>query len=205
MCTSLFCRVEIINYISTGLIPDAILAGMAAVKGIKSFKAARLTKTEATVTVKNGVETVEDLGEVGAVAKVGSTVEGVVADKVDDVVGSVVKGNGANVSIDNQGFDTTRINIAKGPTRFSPSKNADQFTITVDELKSILGKKEIIKIPGVPSTVSGQYTRIVNVGETVGNIKPSLPEIGGKLTTWITIITDIKGNLITTYPSPAPN
>ena len=78
------------------LIPDAILAGMAAVKGIKSFKAARLTKTEATVTVKNGVETVEDLGEVGAVAKVGSTVEGVVADKVDDVVRSVVKGeNGA--------------------------------------------------------------------------------------------------------------
>ena len=48
------------------LIPDAILAGMAAVKGIKSFKAARLTKTETTVTVKNGVETVEDLGENGA-------------------------------------------------------------------------------------------------------------------------------------------
>jgi len=73
------------------LIPDAILAGMAAVKGIKSFKAARLAKTETTATIKNSVETVEDLGEVGAVAKVGSTVEGVVADKVDDVVRSVVK------------------------------------------------------------------------------------------------------------------
>lgn len=107
-------------------------------------------------------------------------------------------------SADNKGFDTTRINLANGPTRFSPSKNAGmqhvldrhfspgknagQFTITVEKLKSILSRKDIIKTPGTPSTVSGQYTRIVNVGEVVGTIKPSIPEVGGKATTWITII-----------------
>lgn len=118
------------------------------------------------------------------------------------------------------GFDTTRINIAKGPTRFSPSKNAGlqhvinrhfspgrnagQFTISVDKLKSILKRKDIINTLGVPSTTSGQYTRIVNVGEVVGIIKPSIPKVGGKPTKWLTIITDVKGNLITTYPCPAP-
>ena len=120
----------------------------------------------------------------------------------------------------NHGFNTTRINIANGPTRFGPSKkaglqhvidrhfspgkNAVQFTISIDELKEILGRKDIIKTPGNPSATTGQYTRIVDVGEVVGTIKPSLPEVGGQPTTWMTIITDIKGNLITTYPCPAP-
>jgi len=45
----------------------------------------------------------------------------------------------------------------------------------------------------------------VNVGEIVGTIKPSIPEVGGQTTSWIAIYTDVKGNLITTYPVPAPN
>ena len=125
-----------------------------------------------------------------------------------------------SIAPSNQKFDTTRINIANGPTRFSPSKNAGlqhvidrhfspgknagQFTISVDKLKSILGRKDIINSLGIPSTTSGQYTRIVDVGEVVGTIKPSIPNVGGNPTTWITIITDVKGNLITTYPCPAP-
>ncbi len=85
-----------------------------------------------------------------------------------------------------------------------PGENAGQFTISIDELKEILGRKDIIKTPGNPSTTTGQYTPIVDVGEVVGTIKPSIPEVGGQPTTWMTIITDIKGNLITTYPCPAP-
>lgn len=71
-------------------------------------------------------------------------------------------------------------------------------------MKSILKRKDIINTLGVPSTTSGQYTRIVNAGEVVGTIKPSIPKVGGKPTKWLTIITDVKGNLITTYPCPAP-
>lgn len=81
---------------------------------------------------------------------------------------------------------------------------AGQFTISIDELKEILGRKDIIKTQETLSTTTGQYTRIVDVGEVVGTIKPSIPEVGGKPTTWMMIITDIKGNLITTYPCPAP-
>ncbi|MBQ8260755.1 MAG: hypothetical protein IJZ00_00535, partial [Lachnospiraceae bacterium] len=130
-------------------------------------------------------------------------------------------GTGTNATSSvNHGFDTTRINIAKGPTRFSPSRNAGlqhvidrhfspgrnagQFTISTDDLVNILGRRDVINTPGVPSTTSGQYIRIVDVGEIVGTIKPSIPGIGGQSTTWITIITDIRGNLITTYPCPAP-
>ena len=118
------------------------------------------------------------------------------------------------------GIVESRINIANGSTRFSPSnkaglehvldrhfnlgKNAGQFTISVDELKSILGNKDIIKSPVTVLETSGQYSRTVNVGEVVGTIKPSIPEVGGKPTTWMEIITDSKGNLITTYPCPAP-
>ena len=118
------------------------------------------------------------------------------------------------------GIVESRINITNAPTRFSPSnkvglehvldrhfnpgKNAGQFTISVDELKSILGNKDIIKSPVKVLETSSQYSRTVNVGEVVGTIKPSIPEVGWKPTTWMEIITDSKGNLITTYPCPAP-
>ena len=94
--------------------------------------------------------------------------------------------------------------VTFGKKHFSSGRNAGQFTISVDKLKSILKRKDIINTLGVPSTTSGQYTRIVNAGEVVGTIKPSIPKVGGKPTKWLTIITDVKGNLITTYPCLAP-
>ena len=87
---------------------------------------------------------------------------------------------------------------------FTPGRNAGQFTISVEEFKKLLGRKDVIDTIGTASERSGQYTRIVNIGENIGTIKPSIPNLGGKPTTWITVITDIKGNLITAYPSPAP-
>ena len=47
----------------------------------------------------------------------------------------------------------------------------------------------------------GQYVRIVDTGKIIGN---SALKYGGKETTWIKIFTDKAGNLITTYPVPAP-
>ena len=48
----------------------------------------------------------------------------------------------------------------------------------------------------------GQYLRIVDTGQVVGN---TALKFGGEETTWIEVITDKAGNLITTYPIPAPN
>lgn len=47
----------------------------------------------------------------------------------------------------------------------------------------------------------GQYKRIVDTGEIVGN---TALKYGGTPTTWIEVITDRAGNLITTYPVPKP-
>jgi len=55
--------------------------------------------------------------------------------------------------------------------------------------------------PDPSSIPAAQFVRVVNVGEVIG--WTSLNH-GGVPTTWIKIITDSKGNLITTYPVPAP-
>lgn len=47
----------------------------------------------------------------------------------------------------------------------------------------------------------GQYIRVVDVGQIVGN---TALKYGGGETTWIKIFTDKAGILITTYPVPAP-
>ncbi|MBF2674335.1 LXG domain-containing protein [Listeria marthii] len=117
------------------------------------------------------------------------------------------------------GIAQSRINIANGPTRFSssdnagfnhivdrhfnPNRNAGQFTISQDKLKNILSSKETVEIE-VKEIPGNQFERIINIGETAGTIKPSIPENGGKPTNYIRILTDKAGNLITAYPIPKP-
>ncbi|EAD8958751.1 LXG domain-containing protein [Listeria monocytogenes] len=117
------------------------------------------------------------------------------------------------------GISQSRINIANGPTRFSssdnagfnhivdrhfnPNRNAGQFTISQDKLKNILSSKETVEIE-VKEIPGNQFERIINIGETAGTIKPSIPENGGKPTNYIRILTDKAGNLITAYPIPKP-
>ena len=40
--------------------------------------------------------------------------------------------------------------------------------------------------------------------KTVGTVKPSIPDVKGTETTWIQVITDKNGSLVTTYPVSAP-
>ncbi|EAV9821378.1 hypothetical protein FFC86_13770 [Listeria monocytogenes] len=117
------------------------------------------------------------------------------------------------------GIAQSRINIANGPTRFSssdnagfnhivdrhfnPNRNAGQFTISQDKLKNILSSKETVEIE-VKEIPGNQFERIINISETAGTIKPSIPENGGKPTNYIRILTDKAGNLITAYPIPKP-
>ncbi|MDN4068384.1 hypothetical protein QYF50_10830 [Paenibacillus vini] len=136
-----------------------------------------------------------------------------------------------NKSIEGTGNVTTglgtvqsRINIANGRTRFTPLRDTGEpvsagfdhileghfnrplansrsiFSIAPDKLKEILQSSDVVKST-VTDIGGGQFTRTVNVGEVVGN---SALKYGGGETTWIKIFTDKAGNLITTYPVPAP-
>lgn len=123
-----------------------------------------------------------------------------------------------------KGVNTSRINIAKGTTRFTPLRNSGKpisagwkhtveghfnreigpnrsvFSITKEEVSTLLQSKTVTSA-SVTDLGGGQYQRIVNTGTTVGNA--SLNQ-GGNTTTWIKVLTDYKGNLITTYPVAAP-
>ncbi|WP_234404385.1 hypothetical protein [Listeria grayi] len=131
----------------------------------------------------------------------------------------VKKVSGVNIAKPNAGVVQSRINVANGPTRFSssgnagfnhvldrhfnPNRNAGQFTISQDKLKNILSSKNTVSIP-VKEIPGNQFERIVDIGETAGTIKPSIPDVGGTPTNYIRVITDKAGNLITTYPIPRP-
>ena len=121
------------------------------------------------------------------------------------------------------GSAQSRINIANGRTRFTPmrqgsntpvsagfqhvvdghfyrqpAKSRSVFTITEEELKTILQRKDVVHSP-VTLVDSGMYVRNVDTGLIVG--KTSL-KYGGNDTSWIKIFTDRAGNLITTFPIP---
>ena len=114
----------------------------------------------------------------------------------------------------------SRINVANGKTRFTPGQPVsagfdhvlDQhfnrplansrsiFSIEPDRLKNILQSQNSVSAP-VTAIPGGQYVRVIDTGEVVGN---TALKFGGNETTWIQVFTDQSGNLITTYPIPAP-
>ena len=105
---------------------------------------------QGTPITKAECEAIQELGE-AAGKKMGDV--GPWYSKVGD---EIVEGGSNSANLVKHRFITSRINIANGPTRFSPSKkaglqhvidrhfspgkNAGQFTISVDELKEILKK-----------------------------------------------------------------
>ncbi|GAB6087300.1 contractile injection system protein, VgrG/Pvc8 family [Alkaliphilus crotonatoxidans] len=122
------------------------------------------------------------------------------------------------------GVVQSRINIANGQTRFTPLRETGKpvsagfdhvrdghfnrplansrsiFTIKAENLKEILQRQDVVRSQ-VTVIEGGQYVRVVDVGQIVGN---TALKYGGGETTWIKIFTDKAGNLITTYPVPAP-
>ncbi len=123
------------------------------------------------------------------------------------------------------GIVQSRINIPKGRTRFTPlrersgkkasagwkhvteghfdrelANNRSVFSISKEELKSILREKATVSSP-IIAEQGGTYKRLVDTGRIIG--KTSL-KFGGVDTTWIEIYTDRAGNLITCYPVPIP-
>ena len=131
-----------------------------------------------------------------------------------------------NVKKNLPGVDVSRINLAKGRTRFTPMRGSTGqpvsagwdhildghfgkplsgtrsiFSISPEKLKTILQSKTVINSP-VTALGGGQYKRTVNVGTVVGNA--NLKQGGGE-TSWINVITDKKGNIITAYPVAKPS
>ncbi|MBO0473436.1 hypothetical protein JZO86_06935 [Enterococcus ureasiticus] len=122
------------------------------------------------------------------------------------------------------GVVQTRINAANGQTRFTPLRKSGEpvsagfdhvfeghfdrplansrsiFYTSSENLKQILKSPNVVKSP-VIEIPGGQYKRIVDTGEIIGN---TALKHGGKPTSWIEIYTDKAGNLITTYPIPKP-
>ncbi|MBC2250274.1 hypothetical protein HCB49_09770 [Listeria sp. FSL L7-0123] len=80
------------------------------------------------------------------------------------------------------------------------SRYKGQFTIPESDLKNILQSKQVVNTP-VKQIESGDFERVIDIGKNLGTVKPSL---GGQTTTWIKVITDKAGNIITTYPVPKP-
>ena len=130
------------------------------------------------------------------------------------------KASGANVPNPDIGVVQSRINVANGQTRFTPLRKSGEpvsagfdhvfeghfdrplansrsiFSTSADNLKQILQSPNVVKSP-VIEIPGGQYKRIVDTGEIIGN---TALKHGGKPTSWIEIYTDKAGNLITTYP-----
>jgi hypothetical protein len=123
------------------------------------------------------------------------------------------------------GVVQSRINVAISRTRFTPLRDTrnqvsagfehvvkahfrggnakSQFTISQERLKVLLQSKDIVSAP-VSTVGKGEQTQFIRVVDTkiiVGTVRKA---DGGNDTTWLTVYTDRAGNLITTYPVPAP-
>lgn len=75
--------------------------------------------------------------------------------------------------------------------------NKSKFSITRGELSNILTSRKVIQSSITRSATSGNYIRVVKLNRYIGNIAINK---GGKRTKVITVITDVKGNLINVFP-----
>ncbi|MCY9518038.1 hypothetical protein M5X08_00045, partial [Paenibacillus apiarius] len=90
---------------------------------------------------------------------------------------------------------------------FNPSKNASQFTVTPDELKTILQSKEVvntpvtrelkakIELPDGTTEMQSRYLREVTLNSNLG-----IDKFSGSPTNIMTVLTDKHGNLVTATP-----
>ena len=136
-------------------------------------------------------------------------------------LGSIMKLALATKPLAAVGRVTTRINLARGRTPFTPLRpgskfpvsagwdhvlqghfdvpvgpNRSVFSLPPSEVRTILQSPQVVRSPVTPIP-GGQFVRTVNVGQVVGY---STLKNGGRMTTFIRVFTDEAGNLITTYP-----
>ena len=157
----------------------------------------------------------------GAAVKAGGKVAKT-ADKVADTAADVARAERKveiNAGLDGemvwqpepiigQGSVATRINVRKGDGSTGSglnyalrkhggngTANKSQFSISENEIVSILKDKATITTPAYRETRTGNYIRNVDTGRIIGNERPH-----GTPTSTMTVITDKKGNLVNVYP-----
>ncbi|MGI0120122.1 hypothetical protein [Zooshikella sp. RANM57] len=77
------------------------------------------------------------------------------------------------------------------------SGNKSQFSLSKDEVTSLLQSKQVVQSPVTISPTSDQYMRVIDTGKTIGHYPVNS---GGNPTSYLTVITDKSGNLINTFP-----
>lgn len=98
----------------------------------------------------------------------------------------------SRINISNDGWE----HVVK---RHFSNKNASQFTIFQDELRSLLSSKDIVKTPVTRSLASDdgvRYVREVTLDKSIGLDKFN----DFKPTSTMAILTDKRGNLVTATP-----
>ncbi|RUT46784.1 adhesin [Paenibacillus anaericanus] len=83
--------------------------------------------------------------------------------------------------------------------RHFSNKNASQFTVTQDELRSLLSSTEIVNslvIRSIDSADGVRYVREITLDKSIGLDKFN----DFKPTSTMTILTDMHGNLVTVTP-----
>lgn len=90
---------------------------------------------------------------------------------------------------------------------FNPSKNASQFTVTPDELKTILQSKDVVSTPvsrvlqaevklrDGTKVIQDRYLREVTLNSNIG-----INKFSNSPTNIMTVLTDEFGNLVTATP-----
>ena len=120
-------------------------------------------------------------------------------------------------------FWTSRVNLAKERTRFTPLRDSGNpvsagwdhvkeghfdrplsnsrsiFDKTPEEIGEILQSKQVVSATAKPTKTPGLFVRTVDVGEVIGR---TALKHGGEETTKIRVFTDRAGNLVTAYPIP---
>ena len=69
--------------------------------------------------------------------------------------------------------------------------------VTNDEIRKLLQRRDVFDAGLRRSGTSGNFIREVDVGRFIGRLPANK---GARRTTVITVITDVKGNLVNTFP-----
>ena len=94
----------------------------------------------------------------------------------------------------------SRINITNDGIKhiserhFNPTKNASQFSISQNELRSLLNDKRIVNSPVTQK--NGNYVREIDIGKNIGKDIHA----NNSPTSTLTVITDSQGNLLSAFP-----
>lgn len=162
-----------VDNLEQGKYGDAALNGIAVVGGVSIIRGA-----------------VGGAGKIGQAVEAGSTeganviqVPGRVQSRINLRTGSVSEGAGWEHVVDRH---------------FNPAKNASQFTVTQDELRTILQSDGVVNSPviGTLDSADGvRYVREVTLDRAIG-----VDKFSGQSTSTMTVLTDEFGNLVTATP-----